>query len=261
MDDITLKRATPEPGETAPIASIANGAVLYAIGDIHGRADLLKELHSAIESDAESRQSVRKIVVYLGDYTCRGPDSYGVVEMLCSDPLPGFERVFIRGNHEDIICRFLDGDLSWGAHWLKYGGIEALEAYGVFAKPCEENEVHRLAAMRDNLAAALPENHEQFLRDTVFSHREGDYIFVHAGIKPGIPFEQNDPNTFMWIRREFLGSDVNHGGVVVHGHTISDIPEVRHNRIGIDTGAYRSGTLTCLVLEGNQQWFLQTKQD
>ena len=171
MNNIIFKPALPPEGEDAPNAAIVEGTVIYAVGDIHGRVDLLAELHDAIETDAKTRPASRRVVVYLGDYTCRGPDSHAVVEMLCNNPLPGFEKIFIRGNHEDIICKFLDGDLSWGAHWMKYGGIEALAAYGIFAKPCKETEVHRLAMIRNSLAEARPQDHERFLRDTFFSHR------------------------------------------------------------------------------------------
>jgi len=256
---LVLKTKIPAQEDQAFRAVTRKGSVIYAIGDIHGRADLLRELHTAILADAHLREAKRRVIVYLGDYTCRGSGSRAVLDILCQNPLPGFEAIFLRGNHEDIICRFLDGDLSWGAHWLEYGGIEALADYGVITNTMENREVHKLAKLRQDFIVALPKEHEQFMRSTLYSHREDDYLFVHAGIKPGIPLENTDPDTFMWIRREFLSSKKNHGAIVVHGHTISDEPDVRLNRIGIDTGAYRSGILTCLVLEGAERWFLQTE--
>jgi len=231
---------------------------IYAIGDIHGRLDLLAAIHERIAADAARRPARRKLLVYLGDYVSRGRDCRGVVDRVREWLPPGFERIALKGNHEDILLNFLDGDLDAGRHWLNYGGLEALTHYGVAIPDREARDDASLAILRDRFGAALPQSHLDFFRSLAISHQAGDYYFVHGGVRPGVPLAGQTDHDRMWIRKAFLDSDADHGAVVVHGHSISAQPVIRGNRIGIDTGAYRSGVLTCLRLEGSSRGFLQT---
>ena len=156
------------------------------------------------------------------------------------------------------MLRFLGGEVNAGRHWLDYGGIEAMAAYGVMIADSSARDDATLLELRAGLEAALPAEHLDFLRGLQISHRAGDYFFVHGGVRPGVPLDAQNARDCMWIRKTFLDSELDHGAVVVHGHSISAAPELRHNRIGIDTGAYRSGVLTCLLLEGGHREFLQT---
>lgn len=247
----------------APAARVPPGSVVYAIGDVHGRADLLAELHEAIVADAARRAARRRVIVYLGDYVSRFPRAREVVETLVAPPPRGFARVVLKGNHEDTVVRFLDGELRSGHHWIRYGGHATLAEYGVDVDataadgPLAARAAH-LEAVRRRLARALPGAHEAFLRALALSHREGGYAFVHAGLRPGVPLARQAAGHMLWIRDPFLRAEADFGCTVVHGHTIAPAPEVRRHRIGIDTGAYRTGVLTCLVLEGARRAFLQT---
>lgn len=230
------------------------GSRVYAIGDIHGRADLLHDLQAMILDDATGVEG-RKVVVYLGDYIDRGRDSRGVVESLVEAPLPGFEVIHLMGNHDAWMIECLDGD-GLDVAWLLNGGTATLTSYGVSLDAglaFEELE----AAGRD-LNQAVPEAHREFFRALRLSHAEGDYLFVHAGIRPGVPLAEQVRDDLMWIREEFLYSNRDHGKIVVHGHTPSHEVQLRPNRIGIDTGAFATDRLTCLVLEGDQRRFLHT---
>jgi serine/threonine protein phosphatase 1 len=229
---------------------------VYAIGDIHGRLDLLRTLEELIRDDAAAAPETRKVVVYLGDYVDRGPDSRGVIEHLLAEPLAGFERVHLIGNHESMMLDFLR-DVAMGPGWLWNGGDATLESYAV-AAPMGWSDRDQLEAARRGLAAALSADHRAFLDRLARSHREGDYLFVHAGIRPGVGLDDQDPNDLIWIREPFLDSTAEHGVVVVHGHSIAQEPQYRDNRIGIDTGAYGTGRLTSLVLAGDQVRVIQT---
>lgn len=242
-------------GQGAP-PSPPPGTRVYAVGDIHGRADLLREINLLIHEDAYRRQAPRNVIVYLGDYIDRGDAPRGVIELLLNDPLPGFQCVHLRGNHEDILCRFLK-DVSVGPNWFAFGGLETLEAYGV-APPEPVTGVAELQRAQRDLIAQLPADHRNFLRRLPVSHTEGDYFFVHAGIRPGVALKRQSRDDLLWIRDEFLESDETFPKIIVHGHTITAAPDVRRNRIGIDTGAYASGHLTCFVAEGRDWGFLQT---
>ncbi|MGH6719642.1 MAG: metallophosphoesterase family protein [Alphaproteobacteria bacterium] len=229
---------------------------LYAIGDIHGRADLLAQLHARIRADAAAHPAARRILVYLGDYVDRGPDSQGVVETILAAPLDGFAVVGLRGNHEDLMLAFLD-DVAGAANWFFNGGLATLASYGVPSRTAAgaSRPAH---AIQQEFRRALPARHLAFFRDLALSHREGDYVFVHAGIRPGVPLDDQDPLDLIWIRDAFLASREDHGFVVVHGHSIRPEPEDTGNRIGIDTGAYATGVLTCLVLQGGERHYLRT---
>lgn len=235
-------------------AQIPYGATLYAVGDIHGRADLLDGLQRMIARDAEQAPGRRKVVVYLGDYVDRGPDSFAVVEGLIERPLAGFESVRLKGNHEDFLLSFID-DASIGDVWLMNGGGATLASYGVETGGfgMDAMEQARLALIR-----ALPAKHLDFFRGLALTYVAGDYLFVHAGVRPGVGLSHQKDHDLMWIRDDFLGSDADFGHVVVHGHSIRAEPDNRPNRIGIDTGAYHTGRLTCLVLEADTRRFLHT---
>ena len=242
--------------DSRPRACAPPGLVIYAVGDIHGRADLLAELHRAILSDAARTADRKKLVVYIGDYVDRGADSRGVIDILIGAPLTGFDYVFLMGNHEATFLDFLE-DISVGSGWLRWGGEGTLRSYGVLLSGSRDNP-RALAEAQSEIRSKLPAAHLAFLRGLSLSHQEGDYFFGHAGVRPGVPLQAQSPEDLMWIREPFLSSKANHGRVVVHGHSISREVTFRPNRIGIDTGAYASGILTCLVLEEDRQRLLQT---
>jgi serine/threonine protein phosphatase 1 len=235
-------------------AYIPAGLSVYAIGDIHGRLDLLSRLHRMILDDAGASDAEGRILVYLGDYVDRGPDSFGVVDLLSKETLPGFSAVHLMGNHEDFLLDFLD-NTSTGTAWFANGGVQTMRSYGVEVDYAELMKPERL---QEKLWRNLPARHLEFLRRLPLSHSIGDYLFVHAGIRPGLAMELQSATDLLWIRGEFLNSNVEHGKIVVHGHTITDTPDVRANRIGIDTGAFATGRLTCLVLDGERRRFLHT---
>jgi serine/threonine protein phosphatase 1 len=224
---------------------------IYAVGDIHGRADLLNEIVKRIEEDLRRRPIRHAVEIYLGDYIDRGPDSKNVVDLLATR-LVRNNAVCLRGNHEDLMERFLHDPLTLES-WLKLGGMQTLASYGV--RPCSDapgasNDLHR------RFCRAFPRTHELFLKCLRPWACCGDYLFVHAGIRPTIPLDRQSIADLLWIRDEFLNSPHDHGKLIVHGHTPVPHPEVHHNRINIDTGAWHTGTLTCVILEGTTIQFL-----
>jgi serine/threonine protein phosphatase 1 len=237
---------------------VAAGLAVYAIGDIHGRLDLLTDLLAQVAVDAERHPAdQRRELVFLGDYIDRGTESRGVIDALLDLAWPDFTRTFLMGNHEEAMLEFLDGQTD-GVGWLTYGGLETLISYGVAIRKLP-TDAESAAEMRDALQAAVPPSHVDFLRRCVLSHVAGDYVFVHAGVRPGRSLEQQDRRDLLWIREEFLRAPgVLPGKVVVHGHTICDSPQDLGHRIDIDTGAFVSGQLTCLVLRGTARRFLST---
>lgn len=237
-------------------STIPAGTIVYAIGDIHGRLDLLRQLEAKIQRDAAAIDADRRLIVCLGDYIDRGDNSRGVIEHLMSAPPETFERICLVGNHESYLLRFLD-DSSVAANWLDNGGRETLSSYGILppSRPDHEGASESLQA---EWRASFPQSHEAFLRSLAPSHREGDYFFVHAGVRPGVPLDRQDPHDLMWIRDEFIRDKSDFGAVVVHGHTIQSEPENLSNRIGIDTGAFKSGRLTSAVLCDTDRRFLST---
>lgn len=227
---------------------------IYAVGDIHGRADLLTQLHEKIQIDAE-RYKGKKTIVYLGDYVDRGEKSKQVIDILLSEPLDNFESIYLKGNHEQSMMDFIEFPGA-AAAWLSFGGREALNSYGIpLAYIPGMNEVGEIAQKLDD---KLPDTHRDFIINSLHSWQCGSYYFVHAGIRPGVELEEQTIEDKLWIREDFLESTQNHGTIVVHGHTITPEPEIFPNRIGIDTGAFSTNVLTCLVLEGNEQRFIQT---
>ncbi len=227
---------------------------IYCIGDIHGRADLLEDLHRQITTDAAGYNGQLQLL-YLGDYIDRGDDSSRILDILLDQAIPGFEAIHLRGNHEQAMLDFLV-DPEAMAGWLTWGGRASLRSYGINPAPLPSKT--ELLSLRDRLERALPANHLDFLNATIPAYRNGDYYFVHAGIRPGVKLEKQAFEDQLWIRDPFLQSKKNHGAVIVHGHSVTEEAELLPNRIGIDTGAIHSGVLTSLVLEGPTQRLLQT---
>ena len=232
------------------------GELLYAIGDIHGRADLLENLLRRIEEDARTDRAGKKTLAFLGDYVDRGPDSCGVVEMLIADLPQGFAAHFLKGNHEALLLGFLDDPLTLD-HWLLNGGAETMASYGVDIGGLDRLNASP-QAWRDAFAAVLPETHLGFFKDLELSLAVGDYLFVHAGVRPDVPLDAQVEADLIWIRAPFLDWPEPFGKMVVHGHTPGRVPVTRANRIGIDTGACFTDQLTALRLEGDRRGFLQT---
>jgi serine/threonine protein phosphatase 1 len=229
----------------------------YAIGDIHGRLDLLNELLDKIHRDLERRPTRKTLLVLVGDLIDRGPESAQVIERLRTYSRRGVRPVFLQGNHEEVLLKILAGDKSLISSWLQFGGRQCLESYGVTLSRAWGEDPE---GMLDKIRRAIPKSHAQFLESFVDSCRFGDYLFVHAGIRPGIAVDQQRQADLRWIRDPFLFDDTDHGFVVIHGHTISSEVEVRPNRIGIDTGAYRTGMLTAIAIEGHRSWYLDTRK-
>ena len=230
------------------------GERIYAIGDIHGNFDLLERLQALIVADLQARPSLSPKLIYLGDYIDRGSKSREVIERLLH-PAPHLPpAIMLRGNHEQALLDCMDnpGQLD---DWCSFGGLETLISYGV--DPA-------LLRSRSNPAATVAAfieacgDHVDFYRGLKLSARFGKYFFCHAGVRPGIALDRQTAEDLMWIRREFLVSEASFGAIVVHGHTPVDQPEVRHNRINIDTGAYATRVLTALVLEDDEIRFLHT---
>lgn len=247
-------------GRSRAAPCLPDGTGLFAIGDIHGRLDLLRELLAEIEQTAGKAAFEQKIIVFLGDYVDRGASSRGVIEALIAGPLPGFKTVRLLGNHEEMFMSFLE-DPSGGEAWLANGGDATSESYGVdIAGYLGRKD---LPGLHDALREVVPAEHRHFLRTLSSHYAEGDYFFAHAGIRPGIPLEKQDSQDLIWIREPFLSSKKNHGKVVVHGHSVTYEPEEypsdeKVSRIGIDTGAYLTGRLTCLYLHEDQRELIMT---
>jgi serine/threonine protein phosphatase 1 len=239
--------------------AVPAGTAVYAIGDIHGRADLLTELHARIVADADRRPVDRRVAVYLGDYVDRGPDTAGVIDLVRQGPGEGFETVALLGNHERLMLEFLE-DIGRGPLWLRNGGDATLTSYGVDPLSDTYIDAAALKTLQAGLRERLPGDHLTFLDDLRLAHAEGDYLFVHAGIRPGVPIADQTEADVIWIRDLFLNSTADHGCMVVHGHTIAPEPQLRPNRIGIDTGAYYTEHLTCLALEGTKRQILSTNR-
>jgi serine/threonine protein phosphatase 1 len=234
----------------------ARGYRAYGVGDIHGRLDLLDQLLEAIHQDLSRRPARKVVLVFVGDLIDRGPASREVVERLRTYRHGGVRPVFLLGNHEEVLLRILGGDAELITKWRWFGGTECLESYGL-----DSSELAGLmsAEALEAVRKAIPPEHVEFLESFVDTFRFGDYLFVHAGIRPGIELDQQRQSDLRWIREPFLLDDSDHGFVVVHGHTITADIDERPNRIGIDTGAYRSGVLTALAIEGSERWSVDTR--
>jgi len=235
--------------------SVPAGLRIYAIGDVHGRLDLLDRLLETIHGDASRARDQTAIRVFLGDYIDRGPDSAGVIARLTELQERDPHAIFLRGNHEQMLLDFLNDPNCYQA-WCKLGGEQTLLSYDVMPPLFEEESVSQ--DVHGAFSLALPKQHLKFIASTKYIHVEGDYLFVHAGIRPQTHLSEQDPQDLMWIREEFLSSSNKFEKIVVHGHSGQKTPAVRPNRIGIDTLAYKTGNLTALVLEGTKRRFITT---
>lgn len=241
--------------KTQARAEIPAGQRVYAIGDIHGRLDLFEALIEAIEEDDSSSAPAASMVILLGDLVDRGPDSRGVLARAREWQRQRNVRI-LAGNHEEMFLRSFD-ELEILRHFLRHGGKETVLSYGVKLEDYLSAELRDVQAM---LVRHVPREDRSFISEFEDMIRVGDYLFVHAGIEPGKALEDQATSDLRWIREPFLSHAEPHGPVVVHGHTISRSPEDRGNRIGIDTGAYRSGRLTALVLEGASRRFIEASE-
>ena len=223
---------------------------IYAVGDIHGRADLLSEITARIDDDIRRRPIAHTVEVYLGDYIDRGPHSRTVIDLLAVR-LVTHRAVCLRGNHEAVMEGFLQ-DPAILQYWEPLGGMHTLASYGIELHDGNETALD----LQRRFLAAFPRAHELFMQCLRNQFACGDFLFAHAGIRPDIPIEQQDANDLIWIRDEFLESTLHHERFIVHGHTPVPHPDIRHNRINIDTGAWRTGTLTCVAIEGSTILFL-----
>jgi serine/threonine protein phosphatase 1 len=244
-----LQRVLGRPGGS----SVPPGCRVYAVGDIHGRSDLLERLLRLIRQDSLGRKG-KNILVFIGDYIDRGPDSKGVIELLLDLP-SRYDVHFLRGNHDQSLLDFL-GEPSAFRTWREFGAVDTLLSYGVFP-PLADTDV-ALKDARDRFMRAFPRAHRRFLENLSLWCEVGDYFFTHAGVRPGIPLTEQRQEDLLWIREEFLSSTHDFGKVIVHGHTPMASPVRKTNRIGIDTGAYLTSRLTAVALEGTACRFLQS---
>lgn len=234
--------------QATPSSCVPSGWRVYAIGDVHGCLDQLDRLMDAISVDLHKRAS-KAHLIFLGDLIDRGPDSAGVVNRLLNGSLPGDRQTFLLGNHEEVLLDCYDGNLEACRPWLQFGGLQTLESYGLSYTEIFE----RAGQLSDTLREVIPPEHISFIRSFIDYLEIGDYLFVHAGIRPNVALDQQSASDLRWIRNDFLDSAVDHGRLVVHGHTIVPEIDVRHNRISVDTGCYRTGQLSALVLEGTSK--------
>lgn len=247
---MVLKRLLGRPARTRPAYALGPGKRVYAVGDIHGRLDLLDALLIKIEAERKSAPELEHHLVLLGDYVDRGPESSGVVNRVMELAATQTNVTLLKGNHEDMMLRAVDGDEAQLKLWVRNGGRETLLSYGMDLDVYNNADFERLGAM---LADYLPAKHLAFMRALAIAHAVDDYLFVHAGIKPGVPLDQQSDVDRLWIRDRFLDSDSDHGAMIVHGHCITDDVVIRPNRIGVDTGAYASDRLSAIVLEGESR--------
>jgi serine/threonine protein phosphatase 1 len=230
------------------------GMRVYAIGDVHGRDDLLEEVHGQITADRAARPTPDCRIVHIGDYVDRGPDTADVIERLSLFQRADPSAVFLRGNHEEMLLEFLNDPAAGGLNFVSNGGLATMASYGV--------DVDRLYDKRDlveagqRLVELMPAEHRAFVDALQLSTGIGDYFFCHAGVRPGVRLDRQSADDLTWIREPFLDYAGEFEAVIVHGHTPAPEPEVRSNRINIDTGAVFTGRLTCLVLEGTGFSFL-----
>lgn len=238
-------------------AHVPDGHRVYAIGDIHGRNDLLKKLIEKIIADDQEREDAESEIIFLGDLVDRGPDSSGVIETAMALKQELGSVRFLMGNHEEVYLKAAEGNKKAVKFFNRIGGKETILSYEISIKDYMDLDNAELTARIPDL---FPESHVSFIRDFEDMIIVGDYVFVHAGIRPGVPLSEQKPSDLRWIREEFLSAKEPHEKVVIYGHTInSDVVEKR-NRIGIDTGAYYSEKLTAIGLEGSDHWYIDTAE-
>jgi serine/threonine protein phosphatase 1 len=253
--DALRKLLSREPSPDGTLPRVPRGERVYAVGDVHGRLDLFEAMRDAIEREIAAAPRLFSVVILLGDLVDRGPDSAGVLR--AAREWSERRRIHILlGNHEEMFLRSF-GDVDVLRQFLRHGGRETLLSYGI---PREQYAAATLPEIQQLARRAVPLADLEFIVGFEDIMAVGDYLFVHAGIAPGIPLEEQKTNNLRWIREPFLSHAEDHGYVVVHGHTIAERPVLRPNRIGIDTGAYDSGRLTALVLEGTRRRFLEARE-
>ena len=248
-------RRRPAPREAVPPSSIGEDARVYAIGDIHGRLDLFDTLLDMIAQDEASRSPLPRLLILLGDLVDRGPASAQVVDRAMAMAQSDRDVRFIKGNHEEVFIGAARGNLQMAGLFRRIGGMETLESYGLDAEVGADMDDGALAGW---MLAHVPRHHVDFLDSFQDMLAIGDYLFVHAGIRPRVPLEAQIPADLRWIRGDFLAHRQTHGRIVIHGHSITSDVDIQPNRIGIDTGAWRSDRLTAIGLQGSERWFIQT---
>lgn len=252
------RRPVSSPVETrARLTASEWPAVIYAIGDIHGCLDELLQLERMIVEDAADVGEGERWLVTLGDYVDRGPNSAQVIGHLMSAPPAGFRRIALVGNHEQLLLDFLADPVA-NAQWMDFGGLETARSYGMRDRPVAGG-ARGARAIAADLNSLIPESHLDFLRSLPIGLAVPGHQFVHAGIRPGVPIDQQTDEDLIWIRDPFLEEAGDGDVIVVHGHTPATEPEIRGWRIGIDTGAFANGRLTAVRLEkGRAPTFLRT---
>ncbi len=250
-----LKRRAPVGAPEHP--RVPDDAVVWAVGDIHGRNDLLAPLVAEMRADIDRSAPRKAVVIFLGDYVDRGPASREVIRSLAAlPPDEGIEWRFLKGNHEETMINFL-ADPSVGAQWCEYGGDATLRSYGL-QPPAMKHRIEAWARLSSDLDHKLDAQERSFLAKLELSVDIGDYFFTHAGARPGVPLNRQSAGDLLWIRGTFLRSDVEFEKVVVHGHTPAAEVHADRRRVGIDTRAYESGVLTALRLQGDERRILQS---
>lgn len=239
-----------------PAPTTDRGERIYAIGDIHGRLDLLRELLAKLEAhDADLPTPRSRHIVLLGDLVDRGPESGGVLEFVHDVTTRTDSIIVLQGNHEQVMLQALAGEPGVLRHWLRMGGDITLRSYGI-----EPNDFTADGDLIAHANKVIPQNILAWLRNLPLTARSGDYFFCHAGVRPGVPLRRQAPLDLLWIREEFLEAEESYGAVIVHGHSVNTSVEMRANRIGVDTGAYRTGVLTALYLEGTTRATFSTER-
>lgn len=232
--------------------AVPTGLRIYAVGDIHGNADALRDVFARIDADKPKWAGRRSIEVYLGDYVDRGPASRDVLDMLLARSQVE-ELLLLKGNHEAMLLEFLN-DPSLLRHWRQYGGLQTMMSYGL--KPSLNPTPEEQKKLARELAERMPPTHHKLIASMPCSTRFGDFFFVHAGVRPGVPLKDQKEEDLLWIRDEFLLHERDFEKIVVHGHTPVAEPEVHSNRINLDVGAYATGKLACLVIDGDALAFI-----
>lgn len=244
------------PAESGPRPALPPGTRAYAVGDVHGMAALFAALRDAIDADDAARPPADTTVVLLGDLIDRGPDSAGVIAQARAWSARRRVRTLM-GNHEEMLLDALEKEEVL-RHFLRFGGKETLLSYPIDPEEYTRADLAETIAL---MRRAIPEDDLAFIRQFEDRIQLGDYLFVHAGIRPGVGIEEQTLSDLRWIREPFLSHAGSHGPLVIHGHTIADDPQVLANRIGIDTGAYRSGCLTALGLQGEDRWLIEARDE
>ncbi len=238
------------------VARIPDGMRVYAIGDVHGRNDLLQSLLAQIDADDAARGAADSHILFLGDLMDRGPDSAGVIETAMALNSSSRKVRFLMGNHEEVMLKAVrDGDTKTTRFFLRIGGEETILSYPISRS---EYKLLDMQELTDRLPRLIPQSHIDFLDSFEDQIIMGDYAFVHAGIDPDVPLAAQKPSTLRWIRDDFVSHKGDLEKVIIYGHTIYTDVDERGSRIGIDTGAYASGKLTAIGLEGGERWYLQT---